>query len=54
MNVQLRFADLRVRGIVNNWVTLSAWIRDRGFPPGRLIGHTRLFDEGEVTAWLAS
>lgn len=51
----LRFADLRERGIVGNRVTLGAWIRARGFPPGILAGpNTRLWLETDIDAWLAS
>jgi hypothetical protein len=52
---QLRFRDLRARGIVRNWVTLRHWINKRGFPPGRKAGpNTRLWDEPEIAAWLES
>ena len=51
----LRYADLRSRGIVNNRVTLSNWIRNEGFPCGILAGpNSRLWPEDEVEAWLAS
>jgi len=50
---QLRFRDLKARGVVTNWVTLNSWIENEGFPPGRLVGpNTRLWDEPEVVAWL--
>jgi len=50
---QLRFRDLKARGVVSNWVTLNSWIQNEGFPPGRLVGpNTRLWDEPEVVAWL--
>ena len=46
MTVLLRFADLKARGIVSNWVTLERWKRLYGFPPGRLIGpNTRAWEE---------
>jgi hypothetical protein len=49
----LRYADLKVRGIVNNRVTLKNWIEKLGFPPGRMIGpNTRTWTEAEVTDWL--
>jgi hypothetical protein len=52
---QLRFRDLKARGIVTNWVTLNAWIENENFPPGRLVAaNTRLWDEPEVLAWLES
>ena len=51
----LRFADLRERGIVANWVTLRNWIAREGFPPGRKLGpNTRAWTEDEVAAWLNS
>jgi hypothetical protein len=49
---QLRFCDLKARGIVRNWVTLRHWVNKRGFPPGRRVGNTRLWDEPAVAAWL--
>ena len=50
---QLRFRDLKSRGIVSNRVTLQAWIKEYQFPSGRLAGpNTRLWDETEVQAWL--
>jgi hypothetical protein len=52
---QLRYGDLRARGIVKNRVTLANWIQNHGFPTGRLVGpNTRLWSEDEVEAWLAS
>jgi len=52
---QLRYRDLKERGLFNNRVTLALWIRDHGFPPGRRVGpNTRLWDEAEIAAWLAS
>ena len=51
----LRFRDLKERGVVNNHVTLSNWVREHGFPTGRMLGpNTRVWDESEVEAWLAS
>ena len=50
-----RFSDLVALGIIRNRVTLARWVRDRGFPPGRLIGpNTRVYDRGDVEAWLAA
>ena len=52
-NVLLRFADLKRRGIVQNWVTLGEWIRHRGFPPGYMLTPKhRCWPEAEVEAWL--
>ena len=52
---QLRFRDLKARGLVTNWVTLRNWIDNEGFPAGKLAGpNTRLWDEPDVAAWLAS
>jgi hypothetical protein len=51
----LRFKDLQERGIIPNWPTLKARVRDHGFPPGRKLGpNTRAWTEDEVEAWLAS
>jgi len=55
MRRHVRYTDLEQRGIVNNRVTLTNWIRNQGFPPGRLIGpNTRVWDEEEVQRWLDS
>jgi hypothetical protein len=55
MTVLLRFADLKARGIVNNWLTLKRWIEHQGFPPGIKLGpNSRAWPEGEIEAWLAS
>ena len=52
---QLRYRDLKDRRLFKNRVTLALWIRDQGFPRGRLVGpNMRLWDEAEITAWLAS
>jgi predicted DNA-binding transcriptional regulator AlpA len=51
----LRYRDLKAEGIVSNRATLGNWIRDRGFPSGRLIGpNTRMWPEDEVRAWIDS
>ena len=51
----LRFADLKARGIVNNWQTLSDWIDREGFPPGRMLApNTRAWTDAEVLDWIAS
>jgi predicted DNA-binding transcriptional regulator AlpA len=51
----LRFADLKERGIVSNWMTLHRWVESRGFPPGRLLGeNTRVWTQEELDHWLAS
>lgn len=50
----LRFADLKAAGIVRNRTTLARWIKDHGFPPGRLIGpNSRAWTQEEIEAWLA-
>ena len=52
--VFLRFADLKARGIVGNWMTLRRWIEREGFPPGVKLGpNTRAWAEGEIDEWLA-
>jgi hypothetical protein len=51
----LYFADLRARRIVKNYTTLNRWIKEQGFPAGRLLGpNTRAWVESEVDAWIAS
>lgn len=55
MTKLLRFADLKERGVVSNWVTLRRWIEREGFPPGLLLGpNSRAWNEAEISAWLAS
>jgi predicted DNA-binding transcriptional regulator AlpA len=55
VTVYLRFSDLVARGILKNRATLGNWIKDHGFPPGKLIGpNTRVWTEAEVDAYLAS
>jgi hypothetical protein len=50
-----RFADLKARGIVNNWVTLSRWIAKGDFPAGVYLGaNTRAWPVKDVEAWLES
>jgi hypothetical protein len=50
----LRYSDLVARGIVNNRMTLSNWIRRGIFPSGQLTGPNRTWGEDEVQAFLAS
>lgn len=51
----LRFADLKARGIVANWVTLRKWIQHEGFPPGFMIGpNSRAWREADIESWLQS
>jgi hypothetical protein len=43
------------RGIVNNRPTLSRWIENEGFPPGRRLGpNTRVWEDREVEEYVAS
>lgn len=52
---QLRFRDLKARGVVDSWRCLINWIDTQGFPPGRLIGpNIRTWNEPDVVAWLES
>jgi len=52
--VFLRFADLKARGILGNWMTLRRWIEREGFPPGVKLGpNTRAWSESEIEEWLA-
>ena len=54
MTVFLRFADLKARGIVSNWMTLRRWIEREGFPPGVKLGpNTRAWPEFDIDEWLA-
>ena len=51
----IRFRDLKEAGIVSNWPTLLSWVRNEGFPAGRLIGpHSRAWTVTEVEQWLAT
>ena len=50
----LLFDDIRERKLARNWNTLNRWIKDHGFPPGRLIGRNRVWTEPEVLAWIES
>ena len=55
MTVYLRFRDLKARGVVGNWQTLSRWIRQEGFPAGIKLGpNSRAWPENEIEARLAS
>jgi hypothetical protein len=49
---RLRFSDLKERGIVRNRVTLKNWIKNQGFPPGKMTGpNSRTWCEDEVESW---
>jgi predicted DNA-binding transcriptional regulator AlpA len=49
----LRFTDLVALGVVKNRATLGNWIKDRGFPRGRLIGpNTRVWNSEDVWSWV--
>jgi predicted DNA-binding transcriptional regulator AlpA len=51
----LRFAELKERGIVTNWVTLGNWMAKGGFPPGRKLGpNTTVWTEQEIQQWVDS
>lgn len=50
----LRFPDLVELDLVRNWTTLNNWIRDRGFPPGRMVGRCHMWTGKEVVAWIES
>ena len=51
--IYLRFRDLKDRGLVRNRTTLGRWIRDRGFPPGTMIGlNTRVWTAEEIDKWV--
>jgi len=52
---QLRYAELKALGIAANRPSLQNLISNEGFPPGRRLGaNTRVWDSGEVEAWLAA
>jgi hypothetical protein len=50
----LKFTHLKEVGLVDNWTTLLRWIKDQGFPPGRIIGVSRVWFEAEINQWLDS
>jgi AT hook motif len=51
----LRYADLVERGLFRNRQSLKNWQDKYGFPQGRLVGNTRLWDwETEIKPWLES
>jgi predicted DNA-binding transcriptional regulator AlpA len=51
----LRFADLKERGVINNWQTLRRWIEREAIPPGIMLGpNCRAWAEDEIDAWLDS
>jgi predicted DNA-binding transcriptional regulator AlpA len=55
MTILLRFADLKARGIVGNWMTLRRWIEREDFPAGIKLGpNSRAWDEAKVEAWIAN
>jgi predicted DNA-binding transcriptional regulator AlpA len=52
---RLRLSDLIELGIVKNRPTLHNWIRDLGFPLGKLTGpNSRTWTEDEVQEWIDS
>jgi hypothetical protein len=46
----LRFPDLKRVGITN-WPSLKRRVLNDNFPPGRYIGHNRVWTLEEVLAW---
>jgi hypothetical protein len=51
----LRYVDLVDRGLFRNRQSLKNWQEKYGFPRGRLVGNTRLWDEEtEINPWLAN
>jgi len=50
----VRRADLRKRGLVKSNQALQFWIKNQGFPTGRLIGNCRVWTLDEVMAWFES
>jgi predicted DNA-binding transcriptional regulator AlpA len=49
----LRMPDLARVGI-RNWPTLKRRVQNDGFPPGRYVGHSRVWTVEEVSAWWES
>jgi predicted DNA-binding transcriptional regulator AlpA len=48
-----RFADLQQLRIVNSYDTLTDWVKNRGFPPGKLLTRrARVWTASEVQEWL--
>jgi len=58
LDTWVTFNDLRKAGIVPNWPTLHAWVKNPEikFPPGRLFGKCsrRWSQQREIEPWLAS
>jgi predicted DNA-binding transcriptional regulator AlpA len=51
----LRYSDLKARKIVNNRATLANWIKNYGFPPGKMLGpNTRTWTPDEIAEYYAS
>ena len=48
------FDDLHDEGICKTRTTLAKWIREQGFPPGRLVGKNRVWTDVEVFAWITA
>ena len=44
----------RTRTLRRSNPLLTAWICDRGFPPGHLVGRCRMWTAKEVLAWIES
>ena len=49
----LRFKDLTCVSITN-WPTLKRRVLNEGFPPGRYVGHLRIWTVEEVDEWWKS
>jgi hypothetical protein len=47
-----RFSDLEEAGLFNSRMTLDRQIRSGHFPPGRLMGNSRIWTRGEIEAAL--
>jgi hypothetical protein len=49
----VRFRDLKIAGVVDNWTQLRRLIDTEGFPSGRYAGrNTRIWTAAEIEAWL--
>jgi hypothetical protein len=56
MTYQVRFRDLKERGVIESWAQLARAQERDDFPPGRLLSpQIRVWDwEDEILPWLAS
>ena len=48
----VRMRDLRAMNLPDNWTTISRYQRDYGFPKGRMLGRSRIWNRDEILAWI--